>query len=173
MNRRTIAVLAALFILASATLVGSQTNIGTGSRFGMDGRQFIITHSMETDPCQSSGVAKSSAAINISSATTTQLVAPSGTTSVYVCGATFTIAPSATSADSISFITGTGGTCGGSTVTKTGTFGAGDLTTAAPVVAVSFSDPGTSFSGAAGSGLCAVSAGTTVNIQGFVTYVQQ
>jgi len=125
------------------------------------------------DPCMSSGIVKSSVAISIAAAGTTQLVAPSGASSVYVCGGSFTIAPSGTAADSLQFITGTGATCGGSTVTKTGTFGSGDLTTTTGPLAVTLPATGTVFSAAGSSGVCAVAAGTTVNIQGIITYVQQ
>lgn len=158
------------------TLVGGSD--GTTARtFLTDsgGRQVVSIGNVPgaTDPCQSVSALKSSVSISITAATTTQLVAPSGSTAVYVCGATFTVAPSATTADTIQFITGTGATCGGSTVTKTGTFGNGDLTSAAPVVPISFADPGTSFSAAASSGVCVITTGTAVNVQGILTFVQE
>jgi|SRR5579883_375011 len=126
-----------------------------------------------TDPCFSQFTAKSSVPINATTATTTQLVAPAAGEAVFVCGASLTIAPSSTSADTAQFISGTGPTCGTNTVTNTGTFGNGDLTTAAPPLFISFADPGSTFSSAVGAGVCLVSAGTTVNIQGVLTYVQQ
>lgn len=158
------------------TLVGGSD--GTTARtFLTDsgGRQVVSIANVTgtSDPCQSPSALKSSVSISITTATTTQLVAPSGSTAVYVCGVSMTIAPSATTADTISFITGTGATCGGSTVTKTGTFGNGDLTSAAGVAFVTFADPGTTFSAAASSGVCAISAGTAISIQGVMTYVQQ
>lgn len=123
------------------------------------------------DPCLSNAYLKSSVAISVSSATTTQLVAPSSGVTVYVCGAVFSIAPSATSADVASFTTGTGATCGTGTVTQTGTFGNGDLTSAAPPIVITFPSDGTDFSGAPGAGLCIITAGTAVSVQGFLTYV--
>lgn len=125
------------------------------------------------DPCFSQFTYKQSAAINLSAAGTTQPVAPSAGKVVYVCSATFTIAPSGTSADTLQFTTGTGGTCGTNTATMTGTFGDGDLTTTTGVVPISLGSDGTEFAGASGAGLCLVAAGTTVKIQGVLNYVQQ
>jgi hypothetical protein len=126
------------------------------------------------DPCQSGAVAKSSAPINVTSATTTALVTVSGSTTVYVCGFDITIAPSATAADSAEFEYGSGTACATSPQALTGTFGAGDLTTAAPPTHVSYGGSGaTIFKSAASNGVCLLSAGTTVNIQGVITYVQQ
>jgi hypothetical protein len=125
------------------------------------------------DPCQSPGNAKSSVPINITTATTTQLVALSGTKTIYVCGASFTIAPSGTTADTILFEFGTGASCGTGTTALTGAFGAGDLTTTTGVTPITLADPGVSITAPAGNALCAVSAGTTVNIQGVLQFVQQ
>lgn len=125
-----------------------------------------------TDPCGSSGVAKSSAPISIATATTTQLVAVSGTTAIYVCGFSMSIAPSAVSADSAQFEYGTSTNCTG-THALTGTFGSGDLTSAAPPLGISYGGGGQAiFSAPASNGLCLVTAGTAVNVQGVLTYVQ-
>jgi hypothetical protein len=124
------------------------------------------------DPCQSSNVVKSSVAISITTATTTSLVSVSGSTTVYVCGFAVTIAPSATSADTLQFEYGTGAACSSPTA-LTGTFGNGDLTTGAPPLPVSFGGAGqTIFKSAASAGICAVTGGTTVNVQGILSYVQ-
>lgn len=149
---------------------------GYRPRFGADasanGVASTLTNS--SDPCQSPAISKSSFALNIVAAGTTQPVAPSGATSVYVCGGSFTIGASGTTADTIQFITGTGATCGASTVTNTGTYGSGTATATNPDIAVTLiASSGTVFKSAAGSGLCIVAAGTTVSIQGVVSYVQQ
>lgn len=124
-----------------------------------------------TDPC--STATKSSAAINVSSATTTSLVAVSGTTTVYVCGFAMTIAPSATTADTALFEYGTGAACT-SPVALTGTFGNGDLTTTTGVATVKYGAGGaTIFKSASSNGICILTAGNTVNVQGVLTYVQQ
>lgn len=123
------------------------------------------------DPCSS--VAKSSAAIAISTATTTSLVAVSGSKAVYVCGYSFSIAPSATAADTALIEYGTGASCTG-THALTGTYGDGDLTSAAPPLFVSAGNSGsTVLTAPASNGICLVSAGTAVSIQGQITYVQQ
>jgi len=135
--------------------------------------QVVQATLLNTDPCQNPGTAKSSAAINITSATTTSLVAVSGSTTVYVCGFAVTIAPSGTSADTILFEYGTGAACVGSPTALTGTFGNGDVTTAAPPVAIAYGGAQTIFKSPASNGICALTAGTTVNVQGVLTYVQQ
>ena len=126
-----------------------------------------------TDPCAAPTVTKNSAAINVTSATTTSLVAISGSTTIYVCGFSMTIAPSATSADTAQFEYGTGGTCGSGTTALTGTYGNGDLTSTTSVVAVNQNGPGTIFKTPASNGLCLLTAGTAVSVQGVVSYVQQ
>lgn len=124
------------------------------------------------DPCASSAVAKSSVPIAVTSATTTQLVAISGTTQIFVCGVSMTIAPSATSADTALFEYGTSTNCTG-THALTGTFGNGDLTSAAGVAPIQIGFGGSAFVVPSANGLCLVSAGTAVSIQGVLTYVQQ
>lgn len=121
------------------------------------------------NPCASTAVAKSTVAVNITSATTTQIVAVSSGKAVYVCGGTITIAPSATSADTAKLEYGTSTNCTG-TNALSGTFGDGDLTSAAPPIVVDFPS---GIATPASQGVCIVSAGTAVNIQGTVTYVQQ
>lgn len=124
-----------------------------------------------SDPCTSA--TKSSTAISVTSATTTSLVAVSGSTTVYVCGFSMTIAPSGTSADTALFEYGTGAACSTPT-TLTGTFGNGDLTTTTGVAAVSYGNgSATIFKSAASAGVCILTAGTTVNVQGVLTWVQQ
>ncbi len=128
------------------------------------------------DPCSSPNISKSSVAINVTSPTTTSLVAVSGTTTVYVCGFSMTIAPSATTADTALFEYGTGAACTSPTV-LTGTFGNGAvITTTTATVVDSLSYGGgnsTIFKSASAAGICVLSAGTAVNIQGVLTYVQQ
>lgn len=123
------------------------------------------------DPCQSMSVAKSSVPIAISSATTAQLVAPSGSTVVYVCG--YQVSMSATlAANTIKFTTGTGATCGGSSVDETGVMSSGVLTTGATTLNTGWD--ATVFSSASGSGVCAVTTvGTGPSINGIMSFVQQ
>ncbi len=124
------------------------------------------------DPCF--GNLKASVPISVASATTTSLVAVSGVTSVYVCGFSMTIAPSATAADTAQFEYGTGATCGTGTTVLTGTYGNGDLTSATGVATVNYSGGGsTIFVAPAGNGICIATTGTAVSVQGVMTYVQQ
>jgi hypothetical protein len=133
-----------------------------------------IASDQYVDPCQSPNIAKSSVPISVTSATTTSLVATSGSTTVYVCGFSISIAPSATSADTALFERGTGAACVTTQASLTGTFGNGDLTTAAPPTVVTYGGAGqTVFKSAGTDAICLVTAGTTVNVQGVMTYVQQ
>ncbi len=151
-----------------AQVNGVTTSVNTGAA-GTGTQRVTLSN---TDPCASPDIAKSSKAISVTSATTTSLVAVSGSTITYVCGFVMTIAPSATSADTAAFEYGTGASCT-SPVLLTGTFGNGDLTSAAPVVSVSYSGPFTLFKSAASNGICILTTGTAVNVQGVLTYVQQ
>jgi len=133
---------------------GQSVNYGTSS------------FQLGADPCATSGIAKSSVVIALSSATTTQLVAISGTTKIYVCGYNFTMVGAA---ETIAFEYGTGSSCGTGTTALTGAMADGT----ASDIAVSYGGTaGTIMSTPAGQALCAVTTGT-VGIQGIVTFVQQ
>ncbi len=116
-----------------------------------------------TDPCQSSAVAKTSAVINITASA--QLVALSGTTTIYVCGVALTAAGTS---PTVQFEYGTGTVCATGLTTLTGTF----APTAGSYLSYGAST-GTVFKSAAGNALCAAVGGTTPSIQGVVTYVRQ
>lgn len=130
-----------------------------------------VTFASDQDPC--SYAQKSSAAITVTSGTTTSLVAVSGSTTVYVCGFAITIAPSAVTAATALFEYGTGAACTSPT-SLTGTFGNGDLTSAAGVAPILYGNgAGTIFKSAASNGICILTAGNAVSVQGVLTYVQQ
>lgn len=125
------------------------------------------------DPCLSPSVKKSSVPINITTATTTQLVAASANAAIYVCGYSFTISQVATTANTLQFEYGTGASCGTGTTALTGLFGAGGVTAAPPLLIQAPSD-GTDITAPAGNALCAVTAiGASGSFQGVLTYVQQ
>jgi hypothetical protein len=133
----------------------------------------ITVTPVATDPCASSAVAKSSVAINISTAATTSLVAINGTTVIYVCAFTMTISQVVTTANTIQFVTGTGATCGTGTVAQTGAFGTGGVT-AAPPITVATGTGHTLFKSLAGDRLCATTTiGGSGAFVGVLTYVQQ
>lgn len=123
-----------------------------------------------TDPCQSPAAVKTSVPINITTATTTSLVALSGSTIVYVCGFAVTVGSTVT-ANTIQFEYGTGGTCGAGTTVLTGVLNTAGVLTGE----ISYGGAGqTVFKTAAANGLCAVSTvGTGPSIQGLLTFVQQ
>jgi len=104
-----------------------------------------------------------SQSVNITTATTTQIVAISGTTVIYVCG--FTFDKSSAAGTAFQFVYGTGASCA---------TGQAILTAAmdGPAAwAVSGSGLGTIFRTAAAQALCITSTGA-IGLQGFVTYSQ-
>lgn len=126
-----------------------------------------------TDSCQDLSQQKSSVPVAVTaSATTTQLVAISGTTTVYVCG--YQLAVSAGTAPTVQFEYGTGAACGTGTTVLTGVMGTG-VTVAAGVAGPIFTagNDVTLFKAPAGNALCLVTGGTTPTVGGFVTFVQQ
>lgn len=121
------------------------------------------------NPCFDPGTSQNSAIFNIATATTTQLVATSGSTIIYVCGFSSTMVGTIV-ADTLLLETGTGATCGTGTSIKTGTYNSGVLTGGA--VSVSQNVP--LKPSAAGDGLCIVTTvGTGPAINGTVAYVQK
>lgn len=125
-----------------------------------------------TDPCQDLSQQKQSVVVNVASATTTQLVAISGTTQVYVCG--YQLAAVAGTNPSAQFEYGTGASCGTGTTTLTGAMATGvTVSTTVPGPVFTAGNDVTLFKAIAGNALCLVTGGTTPNFQGFVTFVQQ
>lgn len=132
----------------------------------------VVISPLGADPCQNSNVAKSSVPINITSAATTQLVAISGTKSIYVCHFDMTISEVITTPNTLQFEYGTSTTCVG-TNKLTGLYGDKGITAGAPIV-VSAGYGGTLFTAPSANGLCALTAiGATGSFQGMLTYVQQ
>lgn len=117
------------------------------------------------DPCFGN-TSKSSVVINATA--TTQLVALSGTTSIYVCGF---IVDDNSANPTVQFEYGTGATCGTGTTTLTGTLVLGTATAPTPIFAVP--SAGTIMKAPSGNALCLVVGGSTPNIQGIVIYIQQ
>lgn len=138
----------------------------------VDGSTVAVGVLPSVDPCQSSSIAKSSVPVNITSATTTNLVAVSGTTAVYVCGFSVTISEVITTANTLLFEYGTGASCTG-THALTGLYGAGGITAGAPIN-VSYAPGHTIFTAPSANAVCAVTViGATGSFQGVLTYVQQ
>jgi hypothetical protein len=108
-----------------------------------------------------------SAPINISTATTTSLVAVSGSTVPYVCS--FSVYVVSGTLPSFQFEQGTGAACTSPTV-LTGTYGG--LAGAVGEHITLGANTGTVFRGPASSGICILSGGTAPNLQGVITYAQ-
>lgn len=145
---------------------------GGASTGGMQiGYVFTQTPANGVDPCQGATVLKSSAAIAVGSATTTQLVAPLAGHSVFVCGYNFTL--SGTTSPTAQFISGTGATCGGGTITQTGAFLGNNTTTNSSASIDSGGGGYQVFKGGTSQGVCLVTAGTAPSAQGVLTYIQQ
>ena len=131
----------------------------------------IVNTAGSTDPCQNPSVTKSSVSISIAAAATTQLIALSAGKVIYVCGFVADIQGSATTVGSLQFIGGTGSNCGTPVSTFTGVM-PGNITASVPTV-ISSGVGSTQFSTVVSNELCTVSAGTTVSITGYLSYVQQ
>ena len=113
------------------------------------------------DPCLNPAVVKSNVSIAISTATTTQIVAISGTKATYVCGFLATFGASTTA----QFEYGTSTNC-------TGTNALTGVMAPATGAVVASRGNGTLFGAPASNGLCIVSTGTG-GINGQVSFVQQ
>lgn len=129
----------------------------------------IVTAPPATDPCQSPGVAKISTFQNITTATTTALVAVSGSTTIYVCGFDLDITSTTTPSTAL-LEQGTGVACAAGTAALTPTYTNGTATNSFKSV----STGGTVFKTSASNGLCVVSTvGSTPTTGVRITYVQQ
>jgi hypothetical protein len=123
-----------------------------------------------TDPCQDLSQQKQSTFQNINTATTTALVAPSGTTNIYVCS--YVISSFSTTTTNTAILeNGTGASCATSPTALTNTYSNSTFT--APVVWTE-GYGGTLFATGASQGLCVLSTvGSTPILSVRITYVQQ
>lgn len=130
-------------------------------------RAFAQAVANSFDPCAQ--FPKSYAPINISSATTTSLIAPVANSPVYICGVALN---QATSPGSLALEYGTGATCGTGTTVMMGPQFASTVATAATNFIVAPSKVrGTLLVAPSGSRVCALTTGS-VQQSGWVTYVQ-
>lgn len=125
----------------------------------------IANYVGSVDPCYNPyGTTRSSVPLNITSATTTQLVAAVAGQAVYVCTGEFTMTGTT---PTIAFEYGTGSNCGTGTTVLTGAF----APTAGQEAFLGESGPA-QFKTPAGNALCAVTTGTP-GIQGYLLVAQQ
>ncbi len=119
------------------------------------------------DPCFTN-TPKSSVAINISTATTTQLVAGIVGQKVYICGFTISMV-STVAANTLQLVYGTGASCTSPT-NLTGVMSSGILANGAVVI----NYPTPLIPSAAGQSACAISTvGTGPSIAGVLSFIQQ
>lgn len=126
-----------------------------------------------SDPCQDLSAIKSSAVINVSSTTAVELVAAVAGKTAYVCGGSLTIQGSITTVGTVQFETGTKVTnpCDTATSVRTGAY-AGNINASVPTV-IEIPAGLTQFASVSAGEICAVSTGTTISVQGYISYVQQ
>jgi hypothetical protein len=125
-----------------------------------------------SDPCQDLSAIKTSVPISAAGVGTTQLVALSGTTAVYVCS--YQAAANAGTNPSFQLEYGTGSSCGTGTTALTGAMSTGVTVSTTAPGPIFESSPGNSILKApAGNALCMVVAGTSAVFNGWLSYVQQ
>lgn len=128
---------------------------------------FVVFNS--GDPCLNPNVAKSFAVVNISTATTTELVAAPSVAGqvVYMCALTVTVTGTS---PTLLFKTGTkvSTACDTGAASQSGTY----AVTTGSFVKID-ANGGALLTGAASGELCLTSGGTTPSIQGNLVYVQQ
>lgn len=122
------------------------------------------------DPCASPGAVKQSAFANITTSTTTSIIAPLNQTLIFVCQIVAQL--NSTSSSTILFEIGSGASCGTGTTVKTATYQnstiASEMVTLGGGSASVFATPFSAY------GVCAVTtAGTGPGIGVTISYVQQ
>jgi hypothetical protein len=162
---------ASLFRLCGNSITNTvQIKVLPGNAAVAAGIPLVGFQSTVLDPCQSPLIAKSSAFLNITSATTTALVAVSGSTNVYVCSV-FISNVSTTTPNTLLFEQGTGTACVGTPTAITSTI---NFAVANGNNVAWGATAGTIFhTTAGGNGICAVSTvGSTPQINLTISYVQ-
>lgn len=126
------------------------------------------------DLCQSNTIQKSTVFANITTATTTALVTPSGSTRVYVCGYTIGMTGT-TTPNTVIFQQGTGAACAGSPTSISMTHrGAGTGASTLNIISVGYAGQSVLAPTPAGTGLCVLTTvATTPQIDIQVSVIQQ
>lgn len=142
-----------LAIPFSSPVVHAQANLNVN----------VVGYTLTSDPCQNVTVPKSSVAIAVTSATTTQLVAVSTGKKIYVCGMHASLTGTT---PSILFEYGTSTNC-------TGTHALTGAIQPTSGSMINLDGAGTQFAAIASNGLCVVTGGTVTFFEGYLDYVQQ
>lgn len=167
LNKLLIGIFSIFFTLAVMMSIYPPSHVGAQS--GVGGGGIVAIQPIVPDPCETSSTAKITAFANITTATTTSLVAPSGTTRVFVCEIVAQL--NSTTASTILFEQGTGAACATAPAAMTATYTNSTLVSEAiPLGAGN----GTFLTTGPGGGFCAVTTvGTSPTIPVTITFVQQ
>jgi hypothetical protein len=157
MKIRSLLLIATFSVLAFAGIAQAQAGPGVT----------VAIYTVGSDYCQNPSIAKTSVAVNISSATTTELVAASAGKKVYLCKFNASVAGTA---PTIIFKTGTkvSTACDTTPTSLTGTY----AITTGTVLDLSGA-PGVTMQSIVSGELCLTSGGTGPSIQGVAVYVQR
>ena len=142
-----------------AQVAGTATSTGVGATGAGVQRVVLATN----DPCGSSGIAKSSVVLNVTASA--QVIAASGSTIVYVCGFSASIAGTT---PTFQFQYGTGAVCATGLTNLSGVY--------APLTGTYAAYGGgeaTVFATTGSQALCVATTGASPSLQGVLTYIQQ
>lgn len=154
-------------------VIGIQDGSGNAQAASSSNPVPVTFPTTSADPCANVNVEPSGVTINITSATTTLLVAINGSTSTYICGTSFTMVGAA---ETIQFVTGTQVTnpCDTGQVALTGAYT--DGTASDLIVSIGYANRkifgGTVPTATSAKQICAVTTGT-VSIKGHMSFIQQ
>lgn len=144
--------------------------LGFASIAGAVSPPIVVTPGTYGDPCLAPNTTQVTVPVAISTATLTALIAGTSGSTIYVCGYAFT--ESATSTAGVLFENSNATPCANVTAV-TGTIGAASM--ASPLMVKAGVDGGpsrTQFAATGVGGLCVVSTGALVNVNGYLTYVK-
>lgn len=161
-----IGIAAAMVVVALISMMTPPAIHQALAQVGPTGLQLVQTAAFPSDPCQNPSIAKLSAKLNISTATTTEIVAPVAGKSIYVCRV---LASVVGTTPTVQFTSGTkvSTACDTNPVTITGAVAVPTTTI------INWGGAETILNDPAATELCLVSGGTTPNILGWIDYVQQ
>lgn len=121
------------------------------------------------DPC--AVLPKRNVAVAVTSATTTVLVTATVGQQIFVCGGVLSNLNTATNQGTFQFEYGAAPTCTSPTVLS-GAIGAGNTTAGTPTPYALGNGAGSMLSVPANNALCVVTVGSSVNVQGFISVIQ-
>lgn len=159
-------VITALLVLSLLTFISGPAVHQAFAQAGPSSWSLFSTAAANSDPCQNPSVVKLSAKLNISTATTTEVVAPVAGKSIYVCRV---LASVVGTSPTITFTSGTkvSTACDTNPVTLTGAVAVPTTTI------INWGGAETIINDPVATELCLVSGGTAPSVLGWIDYVQQ